>query len=127
MHFAALAVLLGCMVGFAVAHRHGKYSEARSDALLPEQHSDTHSSNPRSDGLSPEQRKEVLQGLASLLATALHAKQQPQSDELQSAISGSRATVSSSSSESQGGKESDVFDAAGLRQRRNARAQTSAH
>ena len=114
-------------MGFAVAHKHGKCSEAGSDELLPEQHSDAHPSNPSSDGLSPEQRKEVLQGLASLLATALHAKQQPQSVELQSAISGSNATVSSSSSVSKGGKESGVVDAAGVRQRRNARAQTSAH
>ena len=115
------------MVGFAVAHKHGKCSEAGSDALQPEQHADTHPSKSSSDGLSPEQRKEVLQGLASLLASALHAKQQPQSDELQSAMSGSNATASSSSSVSGGGKECGVVDAAGLRQRRNARAQTSAH
>jgi hypothetical protein len=130
LHYAALAVLLGCMVGFAVAHKHGKCSEAGSDALhplKPEQHADTHPSKSSSDGLSPEQRKEVLQGLASLLASALHAKQQPQSDELQSAMSGSNTTASSSSSVSGGGKESGVVDAAGLRQRRNARAQTSAH
>jgi hypothetical protein len=134
---------MGCVVGFFMAQSHSG-NEQSSDELLQQQQQqqnqdpDADHTNSRSS-LSPEQQKEVLQGLASLLATALQTKQQQlqQHDEaLHPAAGGSAAVLSSSSSSSSscvadaggsgGSRElpsSDAADVAGLRQRRATRGQ----
>jgi hypothetical protein len=124
MPYAALAVLLGCMVGFAVAQRQSKCGEEELDESQqqPQQQQPALDAPASANGLSAEQQREVLQGLASILASALQAKQQ-QSDE----PSGPDATSVSSGSAGCGGRDAASADAAGLRQRRNARGPSAAH
>ncbi len=126
---AALAVMLGCGAGFAIAQRHGKGNDEVLDGPQQNRGAKNDDVNTGTDGLSPEQRKEVLQGLASLLATALHAKQQQQpTEELHSTTRVSDATSASGggSAASQGVRESAIDHGAGLSRRRNARGQGNA-
>ena len=125
MPYAALAVLLGCMVGFAVAQRQSKCGEEELDESQQQQQQQQQpalDAPASANGLSAEQQREVLQGLASILASALQAKQQ-QSEE----PSGPDATSVSSGSAGCGGRDAASADAAGLRQRRNARGPSAAH
>jgi hypothetical protein len=130
MPCAALAVLLGCMVGFVVAQRQSKCGEEAPGEEQPQHEQDAAAVDAAAStkGLSPEQQREVLQGLASILASALQAKQQ-QSEE----SSGLEATCSIGSgsgpdaSSLSFGELGASADAEGLRQRRNARGQSGAH
>jgi hypothetical protein len=126
--------MLGCGAGFVIAQRHGKSNDEAPDVPQQQRGAENGDVNAGSDGLSPEQRKEVLQGLASLLATALHAKQQQQqqqpTEELRSTTRVSDATSASSgggaASEGAGDSAADHVAVAGLSRRRNARGQASA-
>ena len=87
--------------------------------------------------LTPEQQKEVLKGLASLLATALTKQQQQQQQQQQGHDQGPHLAVSDSGAPHSGGhttdellgpgNSSDVTNASGLRQRRNTRGQSTSH
>ena len=130
--------MLGCGAGFVIAQRHGKSNDEARDGPQQQRGAENGDVNAGTDGLSPEQRKEVLQGLASLLATALHAKQQQQptatalhakqqqqqqpAEELRSTTRVSDATSASSggSAASEGAGDSAVDHVAGLSRRRNA-------
>jgi hypothetical protein len=116
-------VFVGCVAGFLVAQRdcsNGRKwdeSQQQQEQLQVQQQGSGSDRNTSNSELSSEQQKEVLQGLATLLATALQTKQRQQNAEEPLSV-----PDASGSSVGGGGTGAAAPDAAGLRQRRNHRS-----
>ncbi len=117
-------MFVGCVAGFLVAQRDcsngRKWDESQQQQQQQQQQEQVQQQGSGSDRntsnseLSPEQQKEVLQGLATLLATALQTKQRQQHAEEPLPVP--------DASGSSVGTGAAAPDAAGLRQRRNHRS-----
>jgi hypothetical protein len=103
------------LAGFVVAQRDCSNGRKWDESQQQQQHESGSVHNKANSNLSSEQQKEVLEGLASLLATALQTKQrQQQAEELPSIrdASGSSASIC--------GRDAAIPDAAALLLKKNA-------
>jgi uncharacterized FlaG/YvyC family protein len=105
------------VAGYAIAQRDcSGNTHQLQPQLQQKQDSNADQSSPRTE-LSPEQRKEVLEELASLLASALQNNQKHLAKELHT--KSSDATITSSNSDGSCSNDGASTDDAGLRHRLN--------